>query len=56
MTAELAQTRLQLDETIQKSPSNPSIQSLRLRIDALENQIAAEKAKIVGGAERLPLR
>ena len=53
MTAELAQTRLQLDETIQKSPSNPSIQSLRLRIDALQNQIAAEKAKIVGGADAL---
>ncbi len=53
LAAELARTRLQLSEMIQNSPSNPSIQSLRVRIEALEGQIAAEKSKIVGGADAL---
>ncbi len=53
LTAELARTHLQLNETIQKSPSNPSIQSLRVRVEALEGQIADEKSKIVGGADAL---
>jgi capsular polysaccharide transport system permease protein len=53
LTAELARTRLQLNEILQKSPSNPTLQSLRIRIEALEKQIAAEKAKIVGGADAL---
>jgi capsular polysaccharide transport system permease protein len=53
LTAELAQTRLQLQETIRKSPSNPALQSLRVRVEALEAQIAAERATIVGGSDAL---
>jgi capsular polysaccharide transport system permease protein len=53
LAAELARTRLQLNETIQKSPSNPTIQGLRARIEAVESQIANEKSKIVGGTEAL---
>jgi capsular polysaccharide transport system permease protein len=53
LTGELARTRLQLNEILQKSPSNPTIQGLRIRIEALEGQIAAEKSKIVGGADAL---
>jgi capsular polysaccharide transport system permease protein len=53
LTAELARTRLQLNEILQKSPSNPTLQSLRIRIEAIEKQIAAEKAKIAGGSDAL---
>lgn len=53
MAEELSRTRLQLDELIRKSPSNPSIQSLKVQIEAIEGQIAAEKSKIVGGSEAL---
>jgi capsular polysaccharide transport system permease protein len=53
LAGEVARTRLQLSETINKSPSNPTIQGLQFRIEALEAQIAAEKSKIVGGADAL---
>ena len=53
LAAEMMRTRLQLNETLQKSPSNPTIQSLRVRIEAIEGQIAAEKSKIVGGSDAL---
>jgi len=48
LTAELAQTRLQLDETLQGAPSNPAIQGLRSRIASLEREIALERSKVVG--------
>ncbi len=48
LSSELANTKSQLSETLQSSPSNPAVQSLRGRINALMDQIAAEKRKIVG--------
>jgi len=48
LTAELAQTRLQLDETLQGAPSNPAIQGLRSRISSIEREIAVERSKVVG--------
>jgi capsular polysaccharide transport system permease protein len=48
MAAELADTQRQLSETLQGSPSNPTVQGLRARITALTQQIAAEKTKVVG--------
>ncbi len=48
LTLELAVAQRQLNETLQGSPSNPSIQSLNVRIKALNDQIAVEKLKIAG--------
>jgi capsular polysaccharide transport system permease protein len=50
------QTRLQLSETLTSAPSSPSIQSLEVRIASLEEQIASESAKIVGGNDALATR
>lgn len=49
LTEELARTRLLLNETVEKSPSNPAIDGLKVRVAALTSQIATERAKIVGG-------
>ncbi len=48
LTSELVDAQRQLSETLQGSPSNPVIQSLRGRIAALNQQIANEKFKVVG--------
>jgi capsular polysaccharide transport system permease protein len=46
---ELADTERSLNETLQGQPSNPSIQSLRSHITALQDQIATQSSKIAGG-------
>ena len=48
LTSELADTQRQLTETLQGSPSNPAVQSLKARITALKEQLETERAKIVG--------
>jgi capsular polysaccharide transport system permease protein len=48
LTSELADAQRQLNETLQGSPSSPIVQSLRSRINALNQQIASEKFKIAG--------
>jgi len=48
LTSELADAQRQLNETLQGSPSNPTVQSLRGRIAALNKQIASEKSRVVG--------
>ena len=53
LSGELANTKSLLNETLQSSPSNPAVQSLRGRINALIDQIAAEKRKIVGQDDSL---
>ena len=53
LTGDIAQTRIQLSETLASAPSSPSIQSLKVRIASLEEQIASERAKIVGGNDAL---
>jgi len=53
LKSELADTQRQLNETLQGSPSSPSIQSLRSHLAALQNQIATESSKIAGGASPL---
>ena len=50
---ELADTQRQFNETQQGSPSNPVLQTLRSRIGALQDQIAAETFKIGSGASPL---
>ena len=48
LTAQLAEVQRQLSEILQGAPSNPTAQSLRGRISALNEQIATEKLKIAG--------
>ena len=53
LMGDIVQTQLQLSETLASAPSSPSIQSLKVHIASDEEQIAAEKAKIVGGNDAL---
>jgi capsular polysaccharide transport system permease protein len=50
---ELADAQRQLNETLEGSPSNPSLLTFRSRIIALRSQIAAEASKIGSGASPL---
>ena len=49
LVTELAQTRLQISETAQKSPSSPTIQSLRTRIRSFRTSGRRRKLKNGGG-------
>lgn len=53
LAAELAQTRLLLNESLQKAPSAPAIQSLHARVSALQGQITSEKSALVGRDDAL---
>ncbi|MGE3986873.1 capsule biosynthesis protein [Pseudorhodoplanes sp.] len=53
LASELARTRTQLDETQTAAPSNPSIQGLRIRSAALQEQIRLEQSKLAGGNDAL---
>lgn len=48
MQRELLASRAQLAQTLSSSPNNPGIQSLRERVAAIEQQIAAERSKLLG--------
>ena len=48
LTSGLSDTQRQLNETLEGSPSNPAVQSLRSRVNALNQQITSEKFKIAG--------
>jgi capsular polysaccharide transport system permease protein len=48
MQRELAATRAQLTQTQSSSPNSPGLSSLRERAAALEQQIAAERSKLLG--------
>lgn len=48
LTAELAQTKTQLQETLTSAPLNPAIPALRVRATTLQDQIAAEQYKMAG--------
>lgn len=53
LAGELARTKTVLDETRTAAPSSPSIQGLRVRSDALQEQIRLEQAKLAGGDNAL---
>jgi capsular polysaccharide transport system permease protein len=53
LSGELAETKVRRNELMETSPSNPSLPGLNSRIAVLENQIADEKLKIVGGDQSL---
>lgn len=48
LSLELAQTSTEIKESLQNSPANPSIPSLRAYAAALEQRIALERAKLAG--------
>jgi capsular polysaccharide transport system permease protein len=56
LSVEMAQTNAQLAELLKSSPDSPQISSLRLRIAALENQVAKERAQFGGSAASLAPR
>lgn len=45
---ELSQSRAQLASMLASAPNNPAVQSMRDRIAALEQQVASDRAKLVG--------
>lgn len=53
LSVELAQARTQLAEAASSAPGSPALKALNVRIRALEDQIVAERAKIVGGDQSL---
>lgn len=53
LSAELAQARMQLDQTMTAAPGSPGIPSLRNRIRALSEQIGAERARVTGSDDAL---
>jgi capsular polysaccharide transport system permease protein len=48
LSAESAASEAQLAEVMKSSPNSPMVESLRAHISALNGQIAAEKARVVG--------
>lgn len=53
LAADLAQTRVQLQETQTSSPASPAIQGLRVRVASLQNQISLEQSKMAGKDDAL---
>jgi capsular polysaccharide transport system permease protein len=53
LATELAKTRTALDETLTSAPSSPSLQGLRVRTAALQEQIKLEQSKLAGGNDAL---
>jgi len=48
LSLERAQTQTQIDETTQMSPSNPALDSMRAKAEALKNKIDEERQKLAG--------
>ena len=53
LKGDLAQTSMQLGETVSGSPSSPAIQSLQARSTALRQGIATEQGKMAGNDKAL---
>lgn len=53
LSVELAQARTQLAESSASAPGSPALNTLQVRARALQEQIAVERAKIVGGDQAL---
>lgn len=53
LSSDLAQTSIQIGETVSGSPSSPAIQSLRARATALQQGITAEQGKMAGNDSAL---
>jgi capsular polysaccharide transport system permease protein len=48
LSVDRAKAQAQIKETLELSPSNPAIQSLKAQADALDRKIADERAKLAG--------
>lgn len=53
LATELARARTELQETTTSAPASPTIQGMRVRAAALQNQIAAEQSKMAGRDDAL---
>jgi capsular polysaccharide transport system permease protein len=53
LSVELAQARAQLAETSMASPGSPALRPVQTRIQALQDQITAERSKVVGTDDAL---
>lgn len=56
LSLELAQTSTEIKQSLQNSPSNPSIPSLRAYAAALEQRIALERGKLAGDDTALAVK
>lgn len=54
LSAQLAQSKLLLDETRTNSPNSPQLQSQAQRVTAIERQIDEQRTKFAGDARGLP--